>query len=687
MSKLVVWLWCGLGAVLLTTVAQAADVRLTAAGPVEAVRALNGINIGPGPAGSDPGNATLTQAYRDRGITLIRTHDYYGPLDMATLYPDRSKSPSDLSSYNFTGPVDARFKSSDTIFGEIVNNGFEPYFRLGDSYNNVSPPSETERANWIEAVKNVLRHYRNGQWSGFNSDFRYLEIWNEPDNSTFWPNSNPYSQFLMLYSETAKALRAEFPTLKIGGSGFTHQACQTTNGKAKLAAFLDHVVSTGAPLDFFSWHIYTNTPETVNQCATYFRQQLDARGLTTTPMHLTEYNTDERNPPSTGTLSVRAQGRGAAILTSVWIRLQESGVEQALFYRGPDPTQSFPEFYGMFYADGTPKKIGLATLLWHDIAQGGDRLQLTSTSTTANELKALVTEDGNGQRRVLLANPGADPVSVDVQFADGRGLASYTLRQRLVSDAADGIEDTTLPSGQSQVSVPGFSVMLLNLSTPNNPVLDSNPGFVAQQYRDFLGREAETDGLNYWVSLLDSGSIHRAEVVKSFFDSAEFQESRAGVARLYYAYFGRIPDYSGLMYWSEQLSRGIGLDSVSEAFAQSTEFITSYGALSDAAFIERVYQNVLEHAPDTAGLSYWMSELSQGLGRGAMMTRFSESTEYRNLSMPNVQVTLLYMGMLRRAPDAAGYDYWVPILQGGGSVLPLIDGFLASPEYSARFVP
>ena len=120
------------------------------------VQPLLGINAGPGPQG-DSGNVDLTAAYQQRGVNLVRNHDYYGPLDMSTLYPDRSKDPLLQSSYNFTGVLDARYaRSSDSVFASIVGGGFEPYFRLGDSYNNVKAPDSTQRANWVQAAVQVL---------------------------------------------------------------------------------------------------------------------------------------------------------------------------------------------------------------------------------------------------------------------------------------------------------------------------------------------------------------------------------------------------------------------------------------------------------------------------------------------------------------------------------------------------
>lgn len=47
--------------------------------------------------------------------------------------------------------------------------------------------------------------------------------------------------------------------------------------------------------------------------------------------------------------------------------------------------------------------------------------------------------------------------------------------------------------------------------------------YVTILYKTFLGREPEEAGLNYWVSLIQNGSMTRDEVVKGFADSPEFK--------------------------------------------------------------------------------------------------------------------------------------------------------------------
>lgn len=124
---------------------------------------------------------------------------------------------------------------------------------------------------------------------------------------------------------------------------------------------------------------------------------------------------------------------------------------------------------------------------------------------------------------------------------------------------------------------------------------------------------------------------------------------------------------------------------VSNAFAASTEFQETYGPLDDGAFVNLVYQNVLGRAPDASGYNHWMTQLAAGMSRGQLMLQFSESAEYKQLSANPVEVTMIYVGLLRRSPDQGGYDHWVDALDNGGSSLGLIDEFITSDEYAARF--
>ena len=419
------------------------------------VRSLLGVNVGPGPQG-DTGNVDLTAAYQQRGVNLVRNHDYYGPLDMATMYPDRSKDPMQSSSYNFTGVLDTRYgRSSDSVFASIVNGGFEPYFRIGDSYNNVSPPNSAQLPNWSQAAVQVLKHYRSGQWSGFNSNFRFVEIGNEPDNQIFWPSPLTSNDFNQLYDQTARAVRSAFPSLKIGGPGWAPSGCLAPEGQAKVRSLLDYVKAANSPLDFMSFHVYGTDATTYQTCAQFYRTELDNRGLNGVELHITEWNTPNGSAGST-TGQLRYNAQGAAYMTAAWIKLQGAGVAESTFYRGSDPAPNSPEFYGIFYGDGRPKKVAEAFSLWRDFTAYEHVLQSSGGPAGTTWL---VAESAAGARAMLIANPSTSSVSSSISFADGKTLDDYQVSTSTVSDGV-----VIEPLTGSTVSVPAKSTVLLRLT-------------------------------------------------------------------------------------------------------------------------------------------------------------------------------------------------------------------------------
>lgn len=98
--------------------------------------------------------------------------------------------------------------------------------------------------------------------------------------------------------------------------------------------------------------------------------------------------------------------------------------------------------------------------------------------------------------------------------------------------------------------------------------------------------------------------------------------------RLYQAAFDRAPDTAGLSYWITQLDQGASLTAVANAFMNSPEFKAIYGNnVSNTAFINELYANVLNRAPDTAGNAFWLDQLNSGNSREQVLASFSESVE------------------------------------------------------------
>ena len=143
-----------------------------------------------------------------------------------------------------------------------------------------------------------------------------------------------------------------------------------------------------------------------------------------------------------------------------------------------------------------------------------------------------------------------------------------------------------------------------------------------------------------------------------------------------------------MLFRSGQYRAGIPLELIAQNFSNSPEFTNRYGALTNEQYVDLVYQNVLGRAPDAGGRDYYLERLADGrLTRGQMMIGFSESAEFEQIIVDEVYVTAVYVGMLRRAPEPSGMDFYVSQIEGGAPRNSIIVGFMNSPEYRARFLP
>ncbi len=165
----------------------------------------------------------------------------------------------------------------------------------------------------------------------------------------------------------------------------------------------------------------------------------------------------------------------------------------------------------------------------------------------------------------------------------------------------------------------------------------NNDQFIDQVYINVFGRAADAEGAAYWRGRL-AGGLSRGDMMIGFSESPEYvgqtgtaavqTPNQGQVYRLYLAYFLREPDAGGFAHWTTQRNSGVAIRSISGHFAQSDEFVDTYGSLSDARFVDLVYRNVLGRNPDAGGRASWLEQLGNGMSRGDMMIGFSESREF-----------------------------------------------------------
>lgn len=179
----------------------------------------------------------------------------------------------------------------------------------------------------------------------------------------------------------------------------------------------------------------------------------------------------------------------------------------------------------------------------------------------------------------------------------------------------------------------------------------SNTAFVEYVYQQALGRGADAGGSSYWASQLDGG-LSRSSMLIGFSESGEHRTLTAdlvgkgyfdtndtyqAVTLLYDSFTGRLPDVSGLTFWSEQVKTGARtLAQVSNEFAASAEFTSAIAGKNNGQLVDFMYQNTLDRGPDPVGRAFWVDQLDKGLTKGALLFEFSQSAEHFALKAADI---------------------------------------------------
>jgi hypothetical protein len=212
----------------------------------------------------------------------------------------------------------------------------------------------------------------------------------------------------------------------------------------------------------------------------------------------------------------------------------------------------------------------------------------------------------------------------------------------------------------------------------------STETFTEQLYLTYLGRPSNETGKAYWVQQIDSRELTASEVTLKFIESDEFVSSVAPITLLYYAYFDRIPDIDGLLFWLNKFKTGTSIQKISSEFSVSTEFLAKYADLSsNEAIFDRLFENVFQRSPTTAATTHWVNAFENGQSLADIMVIFSTSPEFISLNKQEIQITLEYFGILGTQPTREEVDAAVK----ENDHLALITDLYVSDKYTGEEVP
>jgi hypothetical protein len=412
---------------------------------------------------------------------------------------------------------------------------------------------------------------------------------------------------------------------------------------------------------------------------------------------------------------------------------------------------------------------GLGTIN-NDDAQGGF-VSLSQASYNVSESGGLLTINvnrSNDVTRVATIDYATDDTGAPAACSTSNGLASsrcdFARTTGTLSFAAGEVQKSfsivvdrdsytegsemfsvslSNPTGGAVLTGPFSALVTIsddNSGLPANAIDDAR-NFVRQHYHDFLNREPDASGWDFWASQITScgsdaqcNEVRRIDVSASFFLSIEFQQSGYLVERFYKVAYGDAQGTSGfngqhalavpMVRFSEflkdtqRIGRGVvvlqpgweqALESNKQVYAlefvQTARFISAFPtSRTPAQFVDQLNSNaggnVLSATERTTAINLFggAGNTSNNTARAQVVRQVAEDTDLYNAEYNRAFVLAQYFGYLRRNPndapettfDYTGYDFWLTKLnQFNGNYInaEMVKAFLSSIEYRQRFGP
>lgn len=110
------------------------------------------------------------------------------------------------------------------------------------------------------------------------------------------------------------------------------------------------------------------------------------------------------------------------------------------------------------------------------------------------------------------------------------------------------------------------------------------------------------------------------------------KQSVQTVASMWEVAYGRMAAETGLNFWVGKRADGFGEVALARKFLEAEEFTARFGdadALSDRAFIELLFFNLLGRPGQEGGIGFWLDRLADGASRAEVVLGFAKSVEFQ----------------------------------------------------------
>jgi len=432
-------------------------IRIDFSHPVGPMKPLHGINNSPVTCGE------ALPELREAGIPYVRLHDTAGAfggtyfVDVPNLFPDFNADPDDPASYDFA--------YTDAYFKGLTASNLKIFYRLGVTIENhwrikpqrIFPPADFQK--WARICAGIVRHYNEGWCNGFRYNIEYWEIWNEPENPPMWQGTR--EQYFELYRTAANHLKKEFPAIKVGGyasCGFyainrPDMSDFYRSFVAYFDAFLAFITApeTAAPLDFFSWHLYTIDPHEIVLHADYVAKKLSEYGLTQTENIFNEWNyVNWKDPVPWDSMK---EMPGAAFTAAAFCLMQKSPIDKAMYYDAL-PTRTYCGLY--YFPSCRVTKTYYSFRAFNELYRLGTEVK--SECSGFDELYLCAASDNRGKSAVLIVNRKNETREIPLKLTDASGEFSHYLL-----DGSHLLTETDCSTQDGKLKLPPLSVLLIRI--------------------------------------------------------------------------------------------------------------------------------------------------------------------------------------------------------------------------------
>jgi CSLREA domain-containing protein len=347
------------------------------------------------------------------------------------------------------------------------------------------------------------------------------------------------------------------------------------------------------------------------------------------------------------------------------------------------------------------------------------------------EISAFSVRESGGSARVNVVRTGSDESPLTVAYTTTGGTATAgsdyaTVSGTLLFQAGERLKSFNVPVFNDDLTE-GDETVNLTLSNPaggrlgpvaravltilddesENPINDTT-FFVRQHYLDFLGREPDAEGLQFWVDNIRScgadlqcREVKRINTSAAFFLSIEFQGTGFFVQRLYRLSFGRAPLFAEYLPDLTAVREGVvvgqpgALERLElnkqlfvEQFVKRAAFKAKYDSQNEAQYVDALAAAAGVTLPEEERTALVVDLLTQRETRGGVLLKMAEKDAFVRAESNRAFVQMQYFGYLRRDPDSAGFNFWLKKLNDfGGDYIraEMVKAFLESTEYRARF--